>query len=52
MTKVLITGPTGNIGRELISFLYPLQFQPDIHCAVQDLTAAKKPFKILRNSLL
>lgn len=45
MTKVLITGPTGNIGRELISFLYPLQPQTDIHCAVQDLTAAKKAFQ-------
>ncbi|MHA7130139.1 NmrA family NAD(P)-binding protein [Algoriphagus namhaensis] len=44
MKKVLITGATGNIGRELVRFLAQEDADLQLTCAVQDIGQARKLF--------
>lgn len=47
MNRILITGATGNIGRELISYLCGLSLQSEIYAAVRTIESAKKTFRDL-----
>jgi len=44
MERILITGATGNVGRELISFLFEIETKNRIVAGVRDIERAKKNF--------
>jgi uncharacterized protein YbjT (DUF2867 family) len=52
MTKLLITGPTGNVGLEVIRSLQNIDHQLDVYAGVRDVDADKARLSIFKTKLL